>query len=177
MGTCGMAGGMGNAADAFRTRSFIPSLSTSNSARSCCRTSSRIRSISSNSIILRVSRASTYSTHNCTRVPQAASPARLQYSYRHVGQHFAAALDHQHIVLDPDAADARHVRARLDREHHPGHDRLVGQRPWKLGNPWIFMYFQSKPMPGSMPEGFRESVARENVAGRTVDVARPNARL
>ncbi len=41
-----------HAADAFRIRSFIPPLSTSNSARSCCRTSSRIRSISSNSIIL-----------------------------------------------------------------------------------------------------------------------------
>ena len=31
----GMAGGIGNAAEAFLTLSFIPPLSTSNSARSC----------------------------------------------------------------------------------------------------------------------------------------------
>src|SRR5215218_10383601 len=178
-----IAGGMGNAAEAFRIRSFIPPLSTSNSARSCCRTSSRMRSMSSNSIIpqnkVRPPEGGRYGLGVSTGLCATGLCALLQV-YRHIGEDFTPVLCNQHIVLDPDTADAVHVRARLDREHHPGHHRLIRKCPRELRNAWILMHLESQPVPCAVSERLAQSVPDEHVPRGPVDLARhypgPNCR-
>ena len=66
---------------------------------------------------------------------------------------FHARVRHQHIVFDPDAAPAREVCARLDREDHAGRDRLVarvdvGPPP---RDPRILVHFDAEPWPVPWP--------------------------
>ena len=61
-------------------------------------------------------------------------------------------VGHEHIVLDPHAADALDVYARLDREHHPGlkHEvRLARQGP---PNPRLLVHLEPESVPGAVPE-------------------------
>src|SRR5262245_37824171 len=88
---------------AFLTRSLSPSRSSSNSARSCSRTSSSMRSMSLKSIRFRGARS-----HSTCK-------------------HLTPVLGHQDVVFDPDPADPGDVRAGFDSKDHPRLEELVGQ--------------------------------------------------
>src|SRR5262245_56037531 len=132
----------------FRTRSRNPSCSTSNSARSCSLTSSRI----------------------CFSWSR--SKSNLNEICRRVGQNLHAAAGHEHIVLDPDAAPAGQIGARLDREHHArlysfvaGVD--IGSAPC---DPRALMDLDAQTVPRPVTESGAQPVPVEGVAGRGVDL-------
>src|SRR5206468_12873213 len=84
----------------------------------------------------------------------------------------------EHIVLDPYATQTRHVRARLDREHHSGVDcsirGIVGPPP---ADPWILVYFDPEAVARSVAEGIAQPARLERAPRDTVDRKRRHARL
>ena len=63
-------------------------------------------------------------------------------------------LGDQHIVFDSDAAPAREVRARLDREHHAGRNLLVARVHIRtpLHDPGILVHFDPQTVARAVPE-------------------------
>ena len=86
---------------------------------------------------------------------------------RHVGEQVAAALETDHVVLDPHAARAVHIRARLDREDH---SRLQAVRARRLGRPpAALVHVEPQSVSRPVSEHAVEAVSGQGVAGRGVD--------
>ena len=92
--------------------------------------------------------------------------------YRHLRQHFAPALDNQHIVFDANTTHPREVDTRLDRENHPwghGHGRPSRVR---LGDSGILVHFKPEAMAGAVTEGVCEPVLLQRFSRCVVDIGR-----
>src|SRR6185503_10835605 len=142
---------------ALRTRTFRPSCSISNSARSCSRTRSRTFLISSRFI----------------------GRSDEQKVAGYVGQHLASFVGHYDVILQPHAANSRNVRSRFDRADHPGAKPVpvvlffvitgpvlnpIGAAP----NPGRLVHVEAKPVAGCVEEGLAKPVGLEYLARRRI---------
>ena len=145
--------------------SFSPSRSSSNSARSCSRTSSRIRSISSNSIILHSNATAVQGAHRCRSYDIGTSSALRSRPARPARR------------LRSARRRARHIGARLDREHHA---RLAPARPAARAPACAIRgsscTSRPSPWPVPCPNASAKPVRREHLPRRRVDRARPRPR-
>src|SRR5262249_18343568 len=130
----------------LRTRIFRPSCSSSNSASSCSRIRSRICLMTS-TFIIRVPYQPSIIVQCVLRFGVLCRTGSLLHrdfapATRRVGQQLATLRRDEHVVFDAYAADAFHVRARLDREHHPRIEpRLAGIVGGSLRQAWRFVDF------------------------------------
>src|SRR5688572_12134287 len=156
--TCGVAIWTGAASGgyplpALRTRSFNPSRSSSNSASSCCFTSSRIRSMSSKS----------------NQPPK-------ELSDRRRGQNFAPRLGHQHVVFDPHAAESLDVDTRLNRKNHARRERHVRQPRYRPTKSRLLVHFEAEAVPCSVSERMTHTVSVQYRPCGSVDLGRHHTR-
>ena len=118
------------AGPALRIRSFSPSRSSSNSARSCC-----LHQLQDPFDVVEFQSASEMPA--CRRLSRASARPH-------------PVVGHQHVVFDPDAAESLDIRARLDREHHAR--ARAGSRPGPVaGRPIRGSSCTSSPRPWPVP--------------------------
>ena len=104
----------------------------------------------------------------------------LHSSYREaacrVGQQLASGVGDEDVVLDPDAAEAGNVRARLDGEDHPGGKLDVGLGVVLPTAPdaWTLVNLETEAVPRPVAERVRQPPGRQHLPGRSVDRARPD---
>src|SRR5688572_20535955 len=167
-------------APALRTRTFRPSRSSSNSASSWSRTRARIFSISEKSIQFFRLR---FRLRRGSGGPAETPPARRR-ARGSPCQYLAPVVGDEHVVLDPYAANAGDVGARLDREHHARLDHLVGKARRLAGDPGLLVYFEAEPVAGAVAARLPQAVPFQHRPGRGVDRAgrhpranRPDGRI
>src|SRR5687768_6503470 len=140
---------------ALRPRSFKPTCSSSNSARSCSRTSSRTFLMSARFI----------------------ADSDKEEVGGHVGQLVTTVCGNEHIILQPYAAESVDVGAGFNRADHAGSEvpelgRFLRGAGVRGGGPLCetgrLMDVEAQAMTGRVDERLAESVRRQEVAGRRI---------